>query len=161
MGAAEAAILDAGAYAWSLMRGQALANAAPSMLSSRDSCAATLRTRISSPEEDAPSLFGVAVDGETPTQLDTDVAYYLLARGPYSWLGWGVWGMTWPPEVALPGLFGELDAAIAGQAPMGTLAEVAEGVFERVYSAALTVRLNCTAWNATFVLGSDPRSVVL
>ena len=24
------------------------------------------------------------------------VAFFLLARGPYAWIGWGTWGMTWP-----------------------------------------------------------------
>merc|ERR1712194_419855 len=31
-----------------------------------------------------------------PAQVEQDVAFFQLVRGDYAWLGWGVWGMTWP-----------------------------------------------------------------
>ena len=35
-------------------------------------------------------------------QLEQDIAFFLLARGKYAYLGWGEWGMTGPfnPEPA-------------------------------------------------------------
>ena len=35
-------------------------------------------------------------NGTDLVQFQQDLAFFLLARGPYTWLGWGVWGMTWP-----------------------------------------------------------------
>jgi hypothetical protein len=49
-------------------------------------------------------LFGLTINGtsHSPSQLKQDVAFFLLARGDYAWLGYGRWGMTWPfnPEPA-------------------------------------------------------------
>merc|ERR1711974_412699 len=96
--------------------------------------------------------------GTAPVQLEQDVAFFLLARGPYAWLGWGVWGMTWPfnPEPAhgeLPPLphgvprpallekdFGE---------PTGICHETSPGshVFVRKWTRA-TISLDCNTFSA-------------
>lgn len=51
-----------------------------------------------------PLLFGLQINHTSlsPSQLESDLAFFLLARGPHAYLGWGVWGMTWPfnPEAA-------------------------------------------------------------
>lgn len=91
------------AYTWSLFSGQANANANPTKMTN-GSCASQLRDACSATSEwqTLPKLFGLTVADNAPTQLAEDVAFFLLARGPYAWLGWGVWGMGWPfnPEPA-------------------------------------------------------------
>ena len=44
----------------------------------------------------------VRQDSAVYGNIQQDVAFFLLARGPFAWLGWGQWGMTWPfnPEPA-------------------------------------------------------------
>jgi hypothetical protein len=51
-------------------------------------------------------LFGFTQNGSTLTQVEQDIAFFQLARGPYAYAGWGTWGMTWPfnPEPAHGGL---------------------------------------------------------
>jgi hypothetical protein len=75
----------------------------------------------------------------------------LLARGPYAWLGWGVWGMTWPfnPEPA----HGELPPSPNGVprpkeidvdygVPHGVCKKVGKGIFVRSWSKA-EVKVDC------------------
>lgn len=99
MTAVEKALLTAGAYTWWLMAGQQNANAAGDQLH-RASCAAQLREACSlnSEWQRQPKLFGITVNAsiQAPSQLEQDVAFFLLVRGHYAWLGWGEWGMTWP-----------------------------------------------------------------
>merc|ERR1711871_876180 len=75
----------------------------PSLLT-RGECATMLRAacRPQSSWQMQARLFGLTVNGSRPTQLQQDLAFFLLARGAYAWLGWGVWGMGWPfnPEPA-------------------------------------------------------------
>merc|ERR1712167_425962 len=66
----------------------------------QDTCSAQLREEChaASSWQHEPTLFGLTVNSSLvqPSQLQQDIAFFLLARGPYAWLGWGVWGMTWP-----------------------------------------------------------------
>ncbi|GMH76557.1 hypothetical protein TrST_g10080 [Triparma strigata] len=97
MQAIQQAIVDNGAYTWSLMAGQGNANAMPDLLT-KNNCATKLRAACSSTSEwqTESKLFGLTVEDNEPSQLEEDVAFFLLARGDYAWLGWGTWGMTWP-----------------------------------------------------------------
>eukprot|EP01043_Picozoa_sp_COSAG02_P020681 COSAG02_NODE_1025_length_15146_cov_21.959460_13_plen_145_part_00 len=91
----------------------------------------------------------------TLAQLDQDLAYFLLARGPYAWIGWGKWGMDWPSFscwsqwrpcsneiIPLPAQLtpGGLDVG----EPMGICTEQdsGSGVFVRNYSK-VDVQLDC------------------
>jgi hypothetical protein len=108
MTAVQQAHLDHGAYTWSLIPGQDNADASPTLLK-RTTCVEQLEevcgthANTSSWQLHA-KLFGLTINGTThsPAQLNQDLAFFLLARGRYAWLGWGVWGMTWPfnPEPA-------------------------------------------------------------
>jgi hypothetical protein len=167
MGEVQAAILRANGYTWSLMFGQQNANAAPRLLTETN-CAEQLRKacNVDSDWQKHTILFGLSVNqttGSTLAHVRQDVAFFLLARGPYAYAGWGVWGMTWPfqPEPA----HGELPPEPHGVPlppellvdygePDGLCHEVsdADGVFERKYSKAGVVSLNCRAFEAS--LGS-------
>ena len=105
-------------------------------------------------------LVGLNVaNGTQLVQLQQDVAFFLLARGPYAWLGWGVWGMTWPFNAepahgALPPLpHGvprppELDVDYGVPVGGRLCEETAPGVFERMWSKA-HVALDCASFEAT------------
>jgi hypothetical protein len=151
------AILDNGAYTWSLIKGQDNANASPTMLSP-DTCASALRSACdaNSDWQQLTNLFGISYDGTTQTfpQLEQEVAFFLLARGDYSYWGFGSWGMTWPfqPEPA----HGELPPLVDGLpvpdllkgsygVPSKVCAEVADGVFERTYEKG-SVKLDCNTF---------------
>ena len=103
MTAIEEAILHHHGYTWWLMDGQKNANAMPVLLK-HSTCAQQLEEACSATSiwQRLPKLFGLTVNATSPLQLDQDMAFFLLARGPYAWLGWGEWGMTWPfnPEPA-------------------------------------------------------------
>jgi hypothetical protein len=164
MGAVQAAILAAKGYTWSLMLGQQNANASPRQLT-RATCTEQLRKACDADSDwqKHALLFGLSINSSTttPAQVRQDVAFFLLARGPYAWAGWGVWGMTWPfnPEPAhgelppqphgvplppeLSGDYGE---------PTELCRESKPGVFERRWSQAGLVSLDCNSFEAS--LGS-------
>jgi hypothetical protein len=170
MSAAQSAILKLGAYTWSLFPGQENANAMPTMLSSNASdCIAALKEACmpNSTWQRLPLLFGFSVNGTVLTQLEQDLAFFLLARGPYTYAGWGVWGMTWPfnPEashgelppmphgVPLPREF-DFDYGV----PKDICSEIDPGVFHREWSRA-SVRLNCNTFIASINRKDDQASI--
>ena len=151
-------LLNNNAYTWSLIPGQENANAMPLLLTST-ACVDLLQEacREDSKWQQLPLLFGLSVSSQHElVQLQQDLAFFQLARGPYAYLGWGVWGMTWPfnPERAhgaLPPLphgvplpkdlfqdYGE---------PTGVWEEVYDGVFVRDWTKA-RVQLNCRSFEA-------------
>jgi len=160
MGAVQKAILLHGGYTWSLMLGQQNANAPPQQLS-KETCAQQLREACSADSgwQLYTTLFGLKnTNGTVLTQLKEDVAFFLLARGNYSYFGWGTWGMGWPfnPEPAhgqLPPLphgvprpslidtdFGE---------PVDRICrETSNGVFKRRFSTG-DVILDCNSFLAS------------
>ena len=160
MEAVQRGIVAAGGYTWSLMLGQENANAAPRMLK-HDTCAAQLRAACvaGSDWQRHSILFGLTTNGSKLVQVKQDVAFFLLARGAFAWLGWGAWGMTWPfnPEPA----HGELPPQPHGVprpaeidtdygAPLEDVCrETSSGVFERRWSRA-TITLDCNAFAAAF-----------
>ena len=101
MGAVQQAILKAKGYTWSLMYGQGNANASPTKLK-KETCSKQLRESCDQGKDvqvwqDNAHLVGLTiVNGTSFQQLQQDVAFFLLVRGPYAWLGYGEWGMTWP-----------------------------------------------------------------
>lgn len=162
MGLVQQAILDNGGYTWSLIDGQGNANASPHLLTT-DSCIADLREACSvdSVWQKNSKLFGLTVgENNTNPQLVEDVAFFLLARGDYSYLGWGVWGMTWPfnPEPAhgtVPpsssGVPKPDEISVDYGMPVKDLDGVnfatcyetdVEGVFQRAWTSGI-VRLDC------------------
>lgn len=103
MTAVQQAVVDAGGYTWSLFPGQQNANASPTMVTPQ-SCAAALRAACSprSAWQRQPLTYGLAPGNSTAPlpQLEQDMAAFLLMRGPYAYVGWGVWGMSWPVGVS-------------------------------------------------------------
>jgi hypothetical protein len=90
-----------------------------------------------------PLLFGFTTNGTALVQLDADLAFFLLARGPYAYAGWGVWGMTWPLSAAsLPREFW-----IDYGAPQNVCRELEPGVFERDWTN-VNIRLDCNRFQA-------------
>ena len=104
---------------------------------------------VNNPYLNAPYLAGLSYNGtlnEFPTLMQ-QLAAFLLARGPYAYLGWGEWGMVWPENVPFPKQVWDLDVGI----PLDTVCEPsphASYVFQRRYSK-VSVQLDCKAWKAT------------
>jgi hypothetical protein len=159
---AQAAILAAGGYTWSLIPGQANANAEPVIVGDdAKSCAATLRDacRADAPWQTVPLLFGLhAGNASDPLPfLEQDVAAFLLMRGPWAWAGYGVWGMSWPvgssflspngTAVALPPQL----SADYGVPVDAVCAESAPGVFTRKWTKAVAT-LDCNKWAGTVTM---------
>ena len=172
MRAIERAVLGAGGYTWWLMWGQVNANASPQILS-REDCASQLRRLCDQggdggdPTPSPPALFGVTVNGTEMSHLDLDVAFFLLVRGPYAWIGWGQWGMSWPfnPEpphgqlppmpngVPFPDLLRQdfgvpLDESCVEESTVAEGGSSSSGVFVRRWTVG-EVRLDCDAFEAT------------
>mmetsp|Transcript_27998 Transcript_27998/g.39437 ORF Transcript_27998/g.39437 Transcript_27998/m.39437 type:complete len:462 (+) Transcript_27998:102-1487(+) len=163
MSAVQQAILERDAYTWSLIPGQENANAMPLLLSSdttqciselRDACTADSIWQYSA------VLFGFTVNGTALLQLQQDLSFFLLARGPYAYAGWGVWGMTWPfnPEpghgqlppmpngVPLPSEF-DNDYGV----PEDICFEYSPGIFHREWTHA-SIELDCNKFTPTIKL---------
>jgi len=158
----ETAILKAGAYTWWLMDGQVNANASPHLLT-RATCASQLRDACtaSSIWQTKAQLFGLTINSTAvaPAQVEQDVAFFQLVRGDYAWLGWGVWGMTWPfnAEPAHgqlpPSRHGAPRPALLSRdfgQPEGLCKETshASGVFVRKYTKG-DISLDCNTFTAS------------
>jgi hypothetical protein len=161
---AQRTILRKGGYTWSLMSGQSNANAMPTTLSA-SSCAAQLRDacaggKAESDWQTQAHIVGFSQNGTALTQVEQDVAFFSLVRGPYAWLGWGTWGMTWPfnrepahgelpplPHgVPRPSLL-ERDFGV----PVDRVCrEVSPGVFSRRWSLGGDIRLDCNTFEASW-----------
>ena len=149
MDAAKARILGDGGFNWQMFDVGHNTNAGPPFGPS--SCAAYLRGPQPARLQNQSLLFGFT-QGKTKGPLpafDTDLASFLLVRGPYAWLGYS-WigcnnGNTNPIPYERPA---GLDADYG--VPLGLVAETApgSGVFRREWSKA-TVTLDCNTFNAT------------
>jgi len=164
----ERALLENKAYTWWSMAGQQNANAYPTTLLHTDtSCTLQLQAacRADPVWKRLLMLFGFSVVNRTVlAQLEQDLAFFLLVRGPYAWAGWGVWGMTWPfnaepahgglpplPHgVPLPDVF-KVDYGVPVD---DTCHELRSGVFVRHWSRA-RVELDCNRFAATIDLLHD------
>ena len=159
---AQSAILGAGGFTWSLMSGGENADASPRMVGpDAASCLRELRASCgnpSSPWASAPLLFGLHPGtNATLASLQQDLAAFLLMRGPWAWLGYGVWGMSWPAGTSFISPNGTAapvphEFYIDYGEPAGPCAETASGVFERALTKA-HVRLDCNAWIGNITLG--------
>uniref|UniRef100_A0A7S3LLT8 Uncharacterized protein n=2 Tax=Aplanochytrium stocchinoi TaxID=215587 RepID=A0A7S3LLT8_9STRA len=171
MGQVQRAILDANGYTWTLIEKQQNANAMPTLLM-KGNCVEQLRAACLGGEDykfwhENPRLVGLTHSKEQKlTQLEQDVAFFLLVRGKFAWIGWGNWGMGWPfnPEpshgelpplphgVPIPSLlkrdFGK---------PLSSCRETSPGVFTRKWTKH-TVQLNCNNFAAD--LGKDSDIIV-
>lgn len=167
MAEVQRAVLEHNAYTWSLIPGQENANAMPFLLSSNEAqCKEALQEACSSSSiwKKLPLLFGFSTNGTTLTQLHQDLAFFLLARGPYAFAGWGVWGMTWPfnPEpshgqmpplphgMLLPKEF-YLDYGVPEEA---VCSEKSPGLFTREWSS-VSIELDCNTFRSKIVHKSD------
>eukprot|EP01059_Diplonema_ambulator_P022936 TRINITY_DN382_c0_g2_i2.p1 TRINITY_DN382_c0_g2~~TRINITY_DN382_c0_g2_i2.p1 ORF type:complete len:427 (+),score=177.41 TRINITY_DN382_c0_g2_i2:99-1379(+) len=157
MTAAQSAIIAAKGYTWSLIPGQENANASPVMLQAK-TCAAQMREYISTNRwQNLPLIFGLNM-GTQPNllpQLQQDIAAFLLMRGPYAYVGAGVWGMSWPagvefdkqqPQQKRPK---EMDTDYG--IPLNLATEISSGVFSRQFTNSV-VTLDCNSFNATIVM---------
>ena len=161
MGAVQAKILKEKGYTWSLIPGQENANASPIMMKN-STCAAMLRAICTDGKagrwQKYSTLFGLTTGpNQTLPQLEQDIAFFSIARGPFAWLGWGTWGIGWPfnPEPAhgtLPARPGgvPLPPILAKDfgTPKGLCEEASPGIFERAWSSG-TFRLDCNKFVAT------------
>ena len=141
---AQEAIVAAGGYTWSLIPGQDNADASPVMLT-KGTCAARLREacKDGGAWETVPLLMGL-----TPglASVSIEVAAFLAMRGSHAWLGWGEWGLTWPPTVPFPP---ELRAEYG--LPLGRCVEHPKvGVFVRRWSLA-NVTVDCNSFTGSIV----------
>lgn len=178
MTAAQEAMVQHKAYTWSLIPGQANANASPIMVTPsnclsmmRQSCpvAAThqrqQQQQRSNQWQDLPLLMGLT-PGQNITNalpdLQQQVAAFLLLRGPHAFIGWGQWGMTWPTGASwtkqpLHGHGLPLPPALKADygTPQAACVETSagSGIFTRSWSKA-SVTLNCAAWTASIVTKS-------
>lgn len=158
MTAAQEAMVSANAFTWSLLPGQQNANASPHMIDAA-SCASQLRSSCSAatnPWTELPLVMGVSPGNSSNPlpMVEQEVAAFLLMRGDYAYLGYGVWGMSWP--------FGTLSFGTKGNTvfrpdvmtrdygtPSSTCKEVSSGVFSRSFSN-FDVTLDCNAYQAQF-----------
>jgi hypothetical protein len=155
MSAMQLALVEAGAYTWSLIPGEAYANAMPVTID-QATCAATVENGCSGQYDSAPLLFGLtpARSNDWFPSSSQEVAAFLLMRGPYAWAGWGEWGMVWPSGsdwndphsevIPFPAeMLQEYGTAV------GKCVQTKPGVFSRQYEN-LTITLDCNTWNATY-----------
>ena len=174
MGKVQRAILNNSAYTWSLAAGQSNANAYPTFLSSDSTECITACQNACQPDsiwQLNTVLFGFNVTNSTVlAQLEQDLSYFLLVRGPYAYAGWGVWGTTWPFQ-ADPNNHGALPPTTSNEVPLpavfdfdyGTPQEICfetgvdSGIFRRRWSNAI-VELDCHNFigNISLVDGAVP-----
>ena len=124
------------------------------------SCAANLASacRAESPWLATPLMFGIHM-GSTASPLPyltQDVAGFLLMRGPWAWIGAGVWGMSWPVGMT----WNSSNVPVPRPPIMDTdfgypvdpyCREVASNVFARQWSLA-NVTLDCNTWTADITM---------
>jgi len=166
----ERVLLSHHSYSWWLMHNQQNANAMPVLL---HNCTQQLREACGHKAADSvwqtqAVLFGLKTDhdGRTLVQLEQDLAFFLLARGDYAWMGWGVWGMTWPfgPQPAHGALPPQPDGVPVPEAlkrdygvPEMICWETSTGVFMREYTAA-SVQLDCNRFEAHIEMRKEKSS---
>ncbi len=137
--------------------------------SNSERCAQILEDacRIDSSWQTKPRLFGFSVNDTSHHKghwylpnFDLEWASFLLVRGPYSWAGWGVWGMTWPFQkepghgalpplphgVPLPDILTP-EKQIDYGVPLGICYQPSnqEGVFRREWSNGWIIEIDCNA----------------
>ena len=129
----------------------------PAPLVKKASCAADLRAlcSASSPAQTRAMMyaFSPGVCGGSTAQLaefDTDLANFLLSRGPYAWLGHGWMGcsQTYEYPAALNADYGAPVDTICAETAAGS------GVFTRRFEHA-TVQMDCSTYTPTITFGKN------
>lgn len=166
MTAAQQAIVDAGGYTWSLIPGQDNADASPLMVGpDAGSCNAALRDacRRDAPWQSVPLLAGLHPGNATSPlpYLTQDLAAFLLMRGPWAWVGWGEWGMSWPAGTAWNAPNGtsvlrpvelDTDYGVPVDAQCYETEPGVTGIYVRRFTKAVAT-LDCGRWQATIATG--------
>ena len=162
--AVQQAIVDNGGYTWSLIPGQQNANAMPTLIDTDNAaaCANLIRDSCSSNSiyQTTPLMFGIHPGNTTVPlpYLQQDIAAFLLMRGPFAYIGYGVWGMSWPAGMTWNNGKGtpvlrpvEMDTDYG--APTGLCTETApnSNVFQRIYTKSRIV-LNCNTFTANITM---------
>ena len=154
---AKEALLQQKAYTWSLIEGQAYANAYPFTIDTSsmnataqtDYCLKAMREacRPTSLWQHKPRLFGFAQNGTALTQVPVDIAAFLLIRGPYTYAGWGEWGMEWPIDnVPLPSeFFVDYGEPMAPCHELESTDGAKTGVFKREWTKAM-IEFDCNSF---------------
>jgi hypothetical protein len=158
MAALRASLLSVGKFAWQYLwtggAADAKGSTCPSPLVSKASCAADLRAlcNASSPQYTQRAMMysfspgGCRSDPSSLTELQQDLAGFLLSRGPFAWIGHGWLGCSrdyaFPAELSTD--YGE---------PAGLCSETAPGssIFTRDYSKA-SVQLDCNTWTGSITM---------
>ena len=154
--AVQAAIVAAGKYTWSLIPGQENANASP-LIVTQSTCAAEMLSACAPTNQwlTTPLLHGVSFNASGAlTNIDADVAAFLLMRGPWAWTGAGVWGMSWPTGMTWNSSNTPVDRPpqmdVNYGAPVDAhCVQTSPNVFQRQFENAL-VTLDCTTYTGTF-----------
>jgi hypothetical protein len=144
--------LARGKFAWQLLwtggKADSVGGTAPGPIVHNATCASDLRAlcNATSPAQTRVMMYGLAGSPEQPAQFEFDLANFLLARGPYAYLGHGWKGCSHSYT------FPELLNADFGE-PAGLCAETAPGseVFTRAWSKA-DVRVDCKTLTPTITL---------
>jgi len=150
------AVISRGKFSWQqLWTGQGNSNrdsgtTCPGPFVKKTTCAANLRSlcTATSPAQTRFMMYaftpgGCQTDPSNLTEFDTDLANFLLVRGPYAALGHGWLGCSRKyrfPD-ALNGDFGK---------PLELCKEVSTGVFQRRWTKA-TVSMNCNTYTPSIV----------
>lgn len=157
-------IIDHGGYTWSLIPGQDNANAAPTMVDNANpqACGNLIRPSCSSSSayQTTPLLFGIHPGNSTvPIPfIDQDIAAFLLMRGPFAYIGWGEWGLSWPAGSTWNSGKGvpivrpiQMDTDYGR--PINVCSETAPGsnIFQRIFTKSRIV-LNCNTFTANITM---------
>ena len=155
MAACQAAIVENGGFNWQLFESER-APAQPQCASFlRDACrpGSKMQTRA---VQLAPSVNKNKIPQPwTFNHIGQDVATFLLARGDYSWLGYG-WmgcGCGWEDDDTMDcgGYLRDPSWEVDYGEPEGLCNETASGVFVREWTKA-TVRLDCNTFTPTITM---------
>jgi len=131
-----------------LFANQYNANAMP-YLNNRSICSSFVRPSCSSqnPFISTALLYGIGFNASNPFEFPSllqDIATFLLIRGSHAYIGYGEWGMGWPPTLKRPKL---MDTNYG--VPIDPFCrEISPNVFTRKWSRA-TITLDCNIWNAS------------
>ena len=156
---AQEAMISAKAYTWSLFPGNTNANASPLKID-HESCDSKMKDWCTNhPFENVPFLFGLNMGtGHVLPTPEADISAFLLARGPYAYVGAGVWGMTWPvgaafdkkrPTVPRPA---QMDTDYG--APLGLCKQTGASTYAREYAKA-SVTLDCSTYTGKIVMKKE------
>jgi hypothetical protein len=148
MAALREATLSAGKFSWQMLWtggvDDSIGSTGPQPLVNANTCATDLRRlcNATGPAQTRAMMFALHGQPEKLTDVEQDLANFLLVRGPYGWLGHGWKGCS--RQYEFPKEFNQ----DVGE-PLGICKETAPGsqVFTRKWTKA-TVQMNCSDWTA-------------